>query len=184
MAAHSFPISPVGKKGWAMVAGALLAGCCALAAVSIVSAPMGLMIGLAATGSHDTSLSARIFDGGTAFAGARLLAGVNGETGASGPAPMPDTAEAAANALSEREVAPAALGRLSAGDCIALTTATGEKLFLRILGAQPTESGRDRIGSARVELAVTPCEPGNEVVLKAIIDSKTESRQSVIQRSL
>ena len=184
MAAHPSSLtSPVGSKGWVLAAGAALAGCGAILAVAVVSAPTGLLIGLAASRSNDQPATS-MFDGTTAVAGAQLLRGVSGEVTVTRGGPvLSDTPEAAANAIPERDVAPAALDRLNAGDCIALTTTSGQKLSFRIVGAQPAEIGR-KPGAANIELAVTPCAPGNEIVLKAIIESKAGSKESVIQRAL
>jgi hypothetical protein len=80
-------------------------------------------------------------------------------------------------------LSPTAWDRLSAGDCIALTTASGKKLSFRIIGARNTE-GRDADSSQNIDLAVSACAPGGDSVLKAVIEPKDEGKQSAVQRNL
>jgi hypothetical protein len=112
---------------------------------------------------------------------ARMLSGIGGETLAVGSAAM---ASQTPEARPDTEIlSPTAWDRLSAGDCISLTTASGKKLSFRIVGARNAEDAAAST-SQNIDLAVSACAPGSDAVLKAIIEPKDEGKQNAVQRSL
>ena len=170
-------------KPWAYAMGGMLAGgCVMLAACVVTSAPASLFLGLggaevqrAQTVAFDQPVAGRM----------QVLRGVSGEMlTADKSAGKQNAALPAAAALTEKDLTPAALDRLSAGDCISLTTASGQKLSFRILGTHDGAAQRNRSATATIDLDVSACAPGSEAILKAVIETKADGKQSAIQRNL
>jgi hypothetical protein len=184
-AAVSAPVPSRGRSLAFAVGGMLAAGFAGLAVYAIAAAPVGLLIGLA---GHQTA-SARqpllAFDSRTPLASAKILRGVSGEAI---PARVTGQADGAmltpASALATGELALVALDRLSADDCISLTTASGQTLSFRILGAHPSEGPRQTAASSRIDLAVNACSANSEPIRKAVIESKAGAKESAVQRNL
>jgi hypothetical protein len=167
------------KRHWAYAIGGMLAGSCVMVAVyAVASAPAGLFLGIASnqiaakqtTIAFEQNLPRKM----------QVLRGVSGETA---PADS-HRADLPAGGLTEGDVSPVALDTLSAGGCISLTTASGKKLSFRIIGTHGKESQATKTATATIDLDVTACAPGSEAILKAVIESKTDEKQSAIQRNL
>ncbi len=176
------PVMGAGKL-WAYAIGGMVAGACAMAAVYVIAtAPASLFLGIG--GSPTTRTAAVAFDQ-PLLGRMQILRGVNGETVAAVKPANPDQAALpAGSTVAANEVSPVALDRLSAGDCIALTTASGQKLSFRIVGTHAKATSRDRTATATIDLDITACAPGSEAILKAVIESKADGRQSAVQRNL
>jgi hypothetical protein len=160
----------------------MVAGACAMAAVyAIALAPASLFLGIG--GSQASGMAAVAFDQ-PLLGRMQVLRGVNGETVAALEPAVAAQAAMPAGTVAAKEVAPVALDRLSAGDCIALTTASGQKLSFRIVGTHAKAAPRDRTATATIDLDITACAPGSEAILKAVIESKADGRQSAVQRNL
>ena len=172
------------RRSWLFAIGGMLAGCCTMMAVYIVTvAPPGLLIGMA--WQHAASAQkAYAFDSRTLLASAQVLRGVNGEARASDAPDLATTELSSARILSDSEITPAAWDRLSSGACIALTTVSGQKLSFRIVGAKENGTQRKQAGSASIDLVVAPCSPNDEAILKAVIESKTDRKENAVQRNL
>jgi hypothetical protein len=157
-----------------------------LAVYAMATAPAGLVMGMAWQQAAPSSSAILAFDSSAPLARAQILRGVNGETVSANGSTEAELAALSPAAVLARnyEIAPAAWDRLSAGDCISLTTASGQKLSFRILGAQKGEPARNRPGSSNIDLSVTACAPGSEVILKAVIETRAEGKESAVQRSL
>ena len=180
--ASSSASAPVRKAAqpWAYAIGGMLAGgSVMLAAWAVASAPASLFLGFGGAAAQSAETTA--FD--QAVAGRmQVLRGVNGETltlDKPAGADLPASA-----ALAAKDVTPAALDRLSAGDCVSLTTVSGQKLSFRILDTHGAVAQRNRPATATIDLDVTACAPGSEVILKAVIESKADGKQSAVQRNL
>jgi hypothetical protein len=154
-----------------------------LAVYAMATAPAGLVMGMAWQQAAPSSSAILAFDSSAPLARTQILRGVNGETVSANASTEAELSPAAVLARNY-EIAPAAWDRLSAGDCISLTTASGQKLSFRILGAQKGEAARNRPGSSNIDLSVTACAPGSEVILKAVIETRAEGKESAVQRSL
>ncbi len=125
--------------------------------------------------------------GGDATSGPELrsmtvLRGVNGEVFTS-----PGIQAAADRAASEAagtgalaNVSPAAWNRLSAGDCITVTTKGGQTLSFSIIGAHPA-SGPKAETLPKIDLAVTACSGTGEPIAKAVIEP---ARVPAVQHNL
>lgn len=192
MSAH--PIVPVNltsapaktARRWRMLpVGAAMAGGCAMVALlAAASAPAGFLIGMAWQQAA-ASQPSFAFDSRTSPGGMQFLRGVSGETVVEGATAQAELADfSPAGMLDKTAITPAALDRLSAGDCISLTTASGQKLSFRIVGAHKGEPSRNRGAASNIDLAVTACSATSEVILKAVIESKADARQSAVQRNL
>jgi hypothetical protein len=170
---------------WAYAVGGAVAGGIAILAVYAGTGPAsGVLMGLAwdrAAGGRSPSLA---FQMPTGVSDTQILAGVSGEAvdGRTGLR-LADLTQAAIddrNALS-----PVAWDRLSAGDCISLTTASGQKLSFRIVGTRNAEPSRSAPGAApNIDLAITACAPSSDAILKAVIEAKADAKASAVQRSL
>lgn len=177
-----FPRGPK-LRSWAMTGASVAAlGCLgAIAAAAVVTpAPGFLFASMSAPSAPVMALGAKPSSGP-----ARVLTGVNGEA----------FAQATADAGGEDQIlpasrhgmiTPAALDRLSAGDCMTLTTTSGQKLSFRIVGARQGDAASKRAEGASLELAVTACAPGGEDIAKAVIESQTDApgKQPAVQRNL
>lgn len=184
IASASSASAPIRKAAqpWAYAIGGMLAGGSVMLAVwAVASAPASLFLGLggaaaqrAQTTAFDQPVTGRM----------QVLRGVSGET-LTHDKPAGDHLAAlpAGGALAAKDVTPAALDRLSAGDCVSLTTASGQKLSFRILGTHGAAQ-HNRPATATIDLDVTACAPGSEVILKAVIESKADGKQSAVQRNL
>jgi hypothetical protein len=159
-----------------------LVACSAVFAVYAMTAEPGTVI-LSLASHHATrALPAIAFDESKSLTDVQILGGVSGEALA---AAQPSLAQASApGTILKSELSPVAWDRLSAGDCISLTTASGQKLSFRIIGAHGGEPSRAGSAPASMELAVTACSPGSEAILKAVIETKTEPKPSAVQRNL
>lgn len=89
-------------------------------------------------------------------------------------------------APSQGEISLAAWDRLSSGNCIRLTTKTGQTLAFRIVGARPADGANGNNALPEIDLAVTTCEGGNEpLITKAIIESSEQPvKDAVAQHTL
>ena len=191
MPAASLPITatavsaPGKRRSWFLGVGGVVAGGCAVLAIyAIAAAPAGLLIGLAWQHVAPPQAIMLAFDG-HASGRTQILRGVSGEAidrNTSG-IEVAELSPASAAILDGGELTPVALDRLSSGDCISLTTASGQKLSFRIVGAQKSEPQRNRAGSSNIDLAVTPCSPTSEIILKAVIE-KAQAKESAVQRNL
>jgi hypothetical protein len=172
-----------GVQPWAYAIGGMLAGGSVMLAVWVVaSAPASLFLGLGGVAAQRAETT--VFDQPVAGR-MQVLRGVNGETlTLDKPAGDQLAALPAGAALAAKDVTPAALDRLSAGDCVSLTTVSGQKLSFRILGTHGAVAQRNRPATATIDLDVTACAPGSEVILKAVIESKADGKQSAVQRNL
>ncbi len=190
MPAVSFPPSSADiavaqgrSRSWLFALGGMMAGGFAVLAIyAVVTAPAGLLIGLAWQNVAPAKPIQTAFDSHGPLKAAQVLYGVSGE--AVGPdAPRVEVAALSTTILDGTQLTPVALDRLSSGDCISLTTASGQKLSFRIVGAQKSEVQRGRSGSSKIDLAVTPCSTSSDVILKAVIE-KAQTKESAVQRNL
>jgi len=112
----------------------------------------------------------------------QILSGVSGEAIAAKASRLASITDAA----EKLQVSSVAWDRLSAGDCIALTTTSGQNLSFRILGTRPGPAAAALNGSPSIDLAITPCSQSGEAVAKAVIESKSEipGKEPEVQRSL
>jgi hypothetical protein len=87
---------------------------------------------------------------------------------------------------SQGEISLAAWDRLSSGNCIRLTTKTGQTLAFRIVGARPADGANGNQASPEIDLAVTTCEgAGEPLITKAIIESAEQPvKDAVAQQTL
>ena len=193
MPAASFPTTSAtatsawGKRrSWFFAVGGTIAGSCAALAIYVIAAaPAGLLIGVAWQHVAPSPATMLAFDGHAGPKKAQILRGVSGEAIDRNVPGIEVAALSSASAaiLESGELTPVALDRLSSGDCISLTIASGQKLSFRIVGAQKSEPQRNRAGSSNIDLAVTPCSPTSEIILKAVIE-KPEAKESAVQRNL
>jgi hypothetical protein len=96
----------------------------------------------------------------------KLLSGIGGETFAPGAC-----STATADIVlphNTMDVAPVAWDRLSAGDCITVTSKSGQAFSFRIDGARPTAQP-NAADAPKIELIVTACGTIGEPVAKAVI---------------
>jgi hypothetical protein len=98
---------------------------------------------------------------------AKFLSGIGGQTFSPG---------ARQNALTEvglqeiaPNIAPVAWDRLSAGDCITVTSKSGQTFSFRIVGARSVGKSEQADNLPRIELAVSGCADMGEPVAKAVI---------------
>lgn len=112
------------------------------------------------------------------FVRARVLGGVSGEIFAPG-------AEGRGAAVSGNNISPVAWDRLSAGNCITLTTQSGQMLSFRIVGTRAAGDQKDMNTLPEIDLAVTACSGAGEPVAKAVIEpAKPPVEDAVAQRTL
>ena len=185
-ASLSADTAPRGGTGrvWIFAFGCAALGCAALAVYAMAASPSGPLMALAWKHAMQTQ-AALAFDSRLPSANMRILRGVSGEAVASRPVTDGDLAAATpAELLAGQQLSPVAWDRLSAGDCISLTIASGQKLSFRIVGAHRGEPSRKPAETAKLDLAVTTCAPGGESIVKAVIEAKTDGKESAIQRNL
>jgi hypothetical protein len=191
MSAFSFAspsVDPAPRGGigraWTFAFGCAAAGCTALALFAMAASPSGPLMTLA--WKHAAQSQAELaFDSRLPSANMHILKGVSGEAVASRSVTDGDLAAATpAELLAGQQLSPVAWDRLSAGDCISLTIASGQKLSFRIIGAHRGEPARKPAETGRLDLAVTACAPGGESIVKAVIEAKTDGKESAIQRNL
>lgn len=110
-----------------------------------------------------------------------VLRGVSGEVFTS-PGLRAEAGRAASEAANGAlaNVSPAAWNRLSAGDCITVTTKGGQTLSFRIIGAHPA-SGPKAETLPKIDLAVTACSGTSEPIAKAVIEP---ARVPAVQHNL
>lgn len=167
------------------VGGMVLGSMATLTVYAMATAPAGLVMGMAWDKAAPSQNMFLAFNASAPIARMQILKGVNGETAVAMSAEAQQAALSPAAVLARNyEIAPAAWDRLSAGDCISLTTASGQKLSFRILGAQKSETARNRPSSSNIDLSVTACQPGSDPILKAVIETKAEDKESAVQRNL
>lgn len=114
-------------------------------------------------------------------ASTKMLSGVSGEIA------LPLSAENDAQAAHGRNISPAAWDRLSAGNCITLTTKSGQTLSFSIVGARPAGEQHDANTQPEIDLAITTCSgPGaGEPVAKAVIEpAQPPAKGTDAQRAL
>jgi len=112
-----------------------------------------------------------------------VLGGISGEVFAS-PAMHAAADRAVAGAAEPgplSNVSPAAWDRLSAGDCITVTTKSGQALSFRIVGARPAGEPKAAELLPKIDLAVTACTGAGEPIAKAVIEPV---QQPAAQRAL
>jgi hypothetical protein len=177
--ARSRPVNSASRT-WLFALGGAVAGGCAVAAALIgVGSASALSPRLSLPDTGKPAVLA--FGVQTHATRPRMLSGIGGETLTASPAQL---AKATPEAIADTEIlSPTALDRLSAGDCISLTTASGKKLSFRIVGARNAETS-DAAASQNIDLAVSACAPSSDAVLKAVIESKDEGKQNAVQRNL
>jgi hypothetical protein len=165
-------------KPWGAALGGMVAGGLAVLTVYAVSGPgAGLVLGIALEQAARGN-PALAFKMPAGLPDTQILSGISGEALADG---SPVKLAATGNASESRDLSPAAMDRLSAGDCISLTMASGQKFSFRIVGARESTRG----ASTNIDLAVTACSPGSDAVLKAVIESsKPEVKEVGAARSL
>jgi len=192
MADASFPMVPTDTHAprtsylsWAYALGGIIAGGCAVLGIyagagTASSILMGMAFDRAASGNVSLAFHMQ-----TGLSDTQILGGVSGEAFDSGASGL-KLADLTRAAMADRnELSPLAWNRLSAGDCISLTTTSGQKLSFRIVGTQTAEPSRNAFGAAsNIDLAVTACAPSSDAILKAVIESKPEGKQSAVQRNL
>jgi hypothetical protein len=173
------------RKSWIYAIGGILASGCAVLGVYAGTGPassllMGLAWDRAANGNATLAFQMQ-----TGLSDIQILGGVNGEAFDPRVAALSLTDLTRAAMKEGNDLSPLAWDRLTAGDCISLTTVSGQKLSFRIVGTQAAEASRDAVGAApNIDLAVTACAPSSDAILKAVIEAKPESKQSAVQRSL
>jgi hypothetical protein len=170
-------------RSWAMAVGGMVAaGCAGFVVYVVAAAPANLLVGV----TWHQAVSARqpllAFDSRTPLTHPQVLRGVSGEANAAEPADEAALTPAAALAASDLSLL--ALDRVSAGDCISLTTASGHKLSFRILGAHSAEEASKAAASSSIDLAVAPCAANGEAIRKAVIESKAGAKENAVQRNL
>jgi len=113
----------------------------------------------------------------------KILSGVNGQTFS--PAAMHVLEQASMiredNPLSP--ISPVALGRLSAGGCITLTTKSGQTVSFRITGSHPMGEPQGNT-QPKIDLMVTTCPATGEPVTKAVIEPAQQSTDTLEPRNL
>jgi hypothetical protein len=172
------------RRAWFLAIAGLFAGGCATVAISAVAAaPVGLLVGLAWQHVAPTQQAMLAFDGRTPASRAQILRGVSGEAIQASTAQLDVADLSPAVVLDNGNLTPVALDRLSSGDCISLTIASGQKLSFHIVGAEKSDLQHNRSGSSNIELSVTPCSPNSEIILKAVIE-KAQPKESAVQRNL
>ncbi|MEJ2228516.1 MAG: hypothetical protein P8Y67_09825 [Alphaproteobacteria bacterium] len=83
------------------------------------------------------------------------------------------------------EISLAAWDRLSSGNCIKLTTKSGQTLSFRIVGARPVDGANDNRMLPEIDLAITSCEGAGEPISKAVIESSEQpAKDAVAQHTL
>lgn len=177
--AHSHPVSSASRTWIFALCGAVSGGCAVAAVLLGIGSSAGLSprLSLPDTGN----MAALAFGMQTDSTRPRMLSGIGGETLAAGAVRL---AETAPKAMPDTEIlSPTAWDRLSAGDCISLTTASGKELSFRIVGARNAKA-RDAAASQNIDLAVSACAPSSDAVLKAVIEPKDEGKQNAVQRNL
>lgn len=171
-------------RSWAYASGGVIAAGCLAIGIYAGSGPassalMGLAFDKAAGGK-----SSLAFQTQTGLSDTQILSGVSGETYDS-PASLKLADLTRATITEGNQLSPLAWDRLSAGDCIALTTESGQKLSFRIVGTRAAEPARNAPGAAaNIDLAITACAPSSDAILKAVIEAKPDGKQSALQRSL
>jgi hypothetical protein len=172
-------------RSWATAFGSAAAGGLAMLAVYAGTGPAsGLLMGMAwdraAEGHRPLAFHMQ-----SGISDTQILGGVSGEALDARTAGL-NLADLTQAAMTDgTSLSAIALDRLSAGDCISLTTASGQKLSFRIVGSRTADPSRTATGEApNIDLAVTACAPSSDAILKAIIESKSDSKQSAVQRSL
>ena len=173
------------SRSWVYAIGGIVASVCAVLGVYAGTGPAsGFLMGLAwdrAAGGN-APLAFRMQTG---LSDIQILGGVNGEAFDPRVAALSLTDLTRAAMKDGHDLTPLALDRLSAGDCISLTTASGQKLSFRIIGTRAAEPARNTpAATANIDLAVTACAPSSDAILKAVIESKPDAKQSAVQRSL
>jgi hypothetical protein len=186
MSADTFGSTPAIGNGatrtWVFTLGGAVVGGCAVAGVLIALSSASGLPASAAWQQAASSQAVAAFGLQAGSTRTRMLRGINGET--LGEAGLRANADITQGGLPDTEVlSPAAWDRLSAGNCISLTTASGQKLSFRIMGARNVEA-HAQAAPGNIDLAVTACAPGGDAVLKAIIEPKDEGKENAVQRSL
>ena len=97
----------------------------------------------------------------------KLLAGISGQTFSTG-ARQNASADAELPKIAAN-IAPVAWDRLPAGDCITVTTKSGQNFSFQILGARPVGKPEQADNPAKIELAVSGCTDMGEPIAKAVI---------------
>lgn len=179
------PSTRTARKSWIYAIGGVLASGCAVLGIYAGTGPassmlMGLAWGRAANGNATLAFQMQ-----TGLSDIQILGGVNGEAFDPRVAAL-SLGDLTRAAMKEgNDLSPLAWNRLSAGDCISLTTVSGQKLSFRIVGTQIAQAPRNTVGvTPNIDLSVTACAPSSDAILKAVIESKPENKQSAVQRSL
>jgi hypothetical protein len=170
-------------RSWAFaVGGAIASGCVAFGIYAGTGPASSLLMNLALDRAGGTSPLAFQMD--TGLSDTQLLGGVSGEAFDRGTGLR--LADLTRAAMADRSpLSPLAWDRLSAGDCISLTTASGQTLSFRIVGTRTAEGARNpSAGAPNIDLAITACAPSSDAILKAVIEARPDGKQSAVQRTL
>lgn len=159
---------PLRALPWLSIGFALSAICTCGAVCALVSAKPGASwIASAKAGSPSQAFGAGQAASDSLYRPAKFLAGIGGQTFSPGTR---------RNALAETElpqigpnIAPVAWDRLPAGDCITVTTKSGQTFSFQILGARPVGKPEQAGSAAKIELAVSGCADLGEPIAKAVI---------------
>jgi hypothetical protein len=166
------------------ISGILASGCAVLGVYVGTGPASGVLMGLAwdraANGTAPLAFQMQ-----TGMSDIQILGGVNGEAFDPRVAALSLADLTRAAMKDSNDLSPLAWDRLSAGDCISLTTASGQKLSFRIVGTRTAEASRNASGATpNIDLAITACAPSSDAILKAVIESKPDAKQSAVQRTL
>ncbi len=170
-------------RSWALaIGGAIVSGCVAFGVYAGTGPASSLLMNLALDRAGGKSPLAFQMD--TGLSDTQLLGGVSGEAFDRGTGLR--LADLTRAAMADRSpLSPLAWDRLSAGDCISLTTASGQALSFRIVGTRTAEGARNpSAGAQNIDLAITACAPSSDAILKAVIEAKPDGKQSAVQRTL
>ena len=153
---------------WLSIGFALSAMCTCGAVCAVVSAKPGASwLANAKAGSASQAFGAGAASADQLDRPAKFLAGIGGQTFTSGA--RQDAAAEAELLKIGPNIAPVAWDRLPAGDCITVTTKTGQSFSFQILGARPAGKPEQADGAAKIELAVSGCADKGEPIAKAVI---------------
>lgn len=167
-----------------VLAGPALAGFAIFASYALLMMFQGSLVGFSGEpAGKDSVLS---FGSDRAPAATRYLSGVSGEALSIENTPAAALVHLARNDEQNGEISSLALDRISAGDCITVTTASGQKLSFQIMGARVRDDKANVDASSKIDLSVTACAHNSEAIAKAVIESKTDAPVSVgpLPRSL
>lgn len=165
-------LSPL-RIGAGTLAGGMLAGLAVIASYILLMTPHGPFAAFShglAGGQSELSLGQ-----GRVAAGTRVLTGISGEALSADSRPIVSLIHLTRNDEQAAEISPLAFDRISAGDCITVTTASGQKLSFQIVGARQRDDQIALDPAPKIDLSVTACAHNSEAIAKAVIESKTSA---------